>query len=135
MSPKTDTSGESNPAVFRCCQAWRAAYNNLRKKGKSDRSASEAADDAYCNAMPPLFGVRNIRNFIACVTYGSVIGVIEGPDCTRLLYAAQVAHTTRRVRTRKPKTDRPSAKKSDSETIQTAEEATREPSSPPAQAA
>ena len=34
---------------------------------------------------------KNISDFIACVTYGIVIGAILGPTATRLLYAAQVA--------------------------------------------
>ena len=41
--------------------------------------------------MPPLSGLDNISDFIACVTYGIVIGAILGPTATRLLYAAQVA--------------------------------------------
>ena len=38
--------------------------------------------------MPDLAGHENIRDFIACVTQGMVIGAI---DSIKLLYAAQVA--------------------------------------------
>jgi hypothetical protein len=41
--------------------------------------------------MPPLLGAENIREFIACVAHGMLIGAIENKDATRLLYAAQVA--------------------------------------------
>jgi hypothetical protein len=41
--------------------------------------------------MPPLLGAENIRDFIACVAHGMLIGVIENKDATKLLYAAQVA--------------------------------------------
>jgi hypothetical protein len=46
--------------------------------------------------MPPLSGDENIRDFIACTAHGMLIDAISGTDAARLLYAAQVAHTTRR---------------------------------------
>jgi hypothetical protein len=48
--------------------------------------------------MPPLVGVRHIRNYIACVAHGSVTGAIDIADTSRLLYRAQVALSTRRIR-------------------------------------
>ena len=42
--------------------------------------------------MPPLLGAENIRDFIACVAHGMLIGTIENKDATKLLYAAQVAY-------------------------------------------
>jgi hypothetical protein len=127
MSSKTAASVESNPAVFHCCQAWRAAVSEARAKGEDEDSARAAAANAYRNAMPPLFGVRNTRNFIACVGYASLLGVINGPDCSRLLYAAQVAHSIRRIRSRKSKTQDAPVKKSRPDAIETGKKAVVEP--------
>ena len=129
MSSKTDTSAESNPAVFRCMEAWRQAYDTSLNEGESEDTASDAADRAYLDAMPPLLGIRNIRNFIACVTHACLIGTIDGQDTARLLYAAQVAHSTRRTRTKEPKTARSRAKQSHSGAIQGGKKAIQEPSS------
>jgi hypothetical protein len=41
--------------------------------------------------MPPLSGADNIRDFVACVAHGLLLGVLSDSECTRLLYAAQVA--------------------------------------------
>ncbi len=83
--------GLTNPAVARCCDAWARAHQAAASSGKSHIGIRTDADQAYCRAMPPLSGLDNISDFIACVTYGIVIGAILGPTATRLLYAAQVA--------------------------------------------
>jgi hypothetical protein len=59
--------------------------------GADALSARTGASDAYCRAMPPLVGSHNIRDFIACVSHGVLIGVIKAGDSAKLLYAAQVA--------------------------------------------
>ena len=101
MSSTPNQSAESNPAIFRCRQAWTTTFEDSLAQGMDQHSAQVAADSAYLDSMPPLYGTRNIRTFIACVTYGSLIGVIDHQHCSRLLYAAQVAHATRRTRTPK----------------------------------
>jgi hypothetical protein len=91
----------SNLAVVRCCEAYVLAYKDAKKQERSDYGASLFAAKAFRAAMPSLSGSDNIRNFIACVAHGMLLGAIEGPDGARLLYAAQVAHTTT-VRTQSP---------------------------------
>ena len=76
-----------------------------------------------------------IRHFIACVTYGAVIGIFRNDEVSRLLYAAQIAHTTRRTRKPDRKNAASSAEKSRSGAIQTGLSAIQEPSSEPARAA
>jgi hypothetical protein len=127
MTSKTPDSVESNPAVFRCCQAWRAVYQERLAQGKDECSARSGANNAYLNAMPPLHGTRNIRNFIACITYGSLMGTVDDRKCSRLLYAAQVAHATRRTRTPKAKSGRAEVQKSHSGAIQAPKTAVSEP--------
>jgi hypothetical protein len=53
--------------------------------------ARVAAHKAFQKSLPPLTGVENIRNFIACVAHGMLVGAILSPDGARLLYAAQIA--------------------------------------------
>jgi hypothetical protein len=115
MSLQIDNSAENNPAIARCCDAWRNAYHAAIAKDEEEDDARESAEGAYCWALPPLFGVRNIRAFIACVAHGSLTGIIDGADSSRLLYAAQVAYSTRRIRPAKQKTVRPSSRKAGSE--------------------
>jgi hypothetical protein len=58
------------------------------------RQADEAfkkAADAYREAMPPLTGSENIRNFIACVGHGMLLHIFNENEASKLLYAAQVA--------------------------------------------
>jgi hypothetical protein len=86
-SRRLDPAGAatSNPAVARCCKAF---------------AANAAAEYAYRNAMPPLAGAQNIRDFIACVAHGMLTGAILAADGTRFLYAAQVAYSTVETRQR-----------------------------------
>jgi hypothetical protein len=63
--------------------------------------------------MPDLCGYQNIRDFIACVSYGCICGAIHPVEAPRLLYGAQVAISALRLqpkdskvvkRKKKPKT-------------------------------
>ena len=93
----------SNLAVVRCCEAYVLAYRAAKKLDKSNYTTTEEAQKAFRAAMPPLSGLENIRDFIACVAHGMLIKATEGPDRARLLYAAQVAHTTTRTQSPPPK--------------------------------
>ena len=118
MSANIDNSAESNPAVARCCEAYRNACRaQLENVGTDDYDydekvidAQNSGEQAYVDAMPPLLGVRNIRNFIACAAHGSAKGMLDGKDATRLLYAAQVAFSTRRIRPSRKETASSSSK-------------------------
>ncbi len=130
MRSKQNQSAASNPAVLRCCKAWEKAFDeNYDELDETNLDAHQAANCAYREAMPPPCGVRNIRNFIACVTHGLSYGAIDGRDCSRYLYAAQVAFTTRRQRPRKPKASSSPAQNDHSGAIQPQEKAIQEPSS------
>jgi hypothetical protein len=94
----------ANPAVTRCMNAWTRAYKEERAKHKSSFEASQSAEKAYRDAMPPLSGYENIRDFIACVANAMLIGAIMDNQGTKLLYAAQVALTTLRRQPASPQT-------------------------------
>jgi hypothetical protein len=83
-----------NSAIARCYSEWQRVYKKEKAKGQYWVLAANSAGQAYRNAMPPLTGKENIRDFVACVAHGMLIGAIEGKDGTKLLYAAQVALST-----------------------------------------
>ena len=83
--------------------AWIRVNKAERAKGKDRHNASKAANRAYLDAMPPLSGDENIRDFIACITQAMLADIILESSGTKLLYAAQVAHTTTRSQSKAPK--------------------------------
>jgi hypothetical protein len=91
------------PAIENCLVVWRQVYKAKIAKNKSRYESADGAGNAYRNAMPPLIGFDNIRDFIACATHGLLIGAINGEDATKLLYAAQVALSTLRLAPVQPK--------------------------------
>jgi hypothetical protein len=97
MSGSTSKSAE-NPCVRQCIAAWDKPCLAAIDNDEDDHGAEVLAALVYREAMPPLVGVRNIRKYIACVAHGSVTGAIDIADSSRLLYRAQVALSTRRIR-------------------------------------
>ncbi|MGA2808979.1 MAG: hypothetical protein ABSE87_12665 [Terracidiphilus sp.] len=102
-APEAPSPAFANPAVARCCAASARAYKAAVANGKGKVFSDLNAEQAYRNNLPPLSGPENIRDFIACVAHGMLIGAIEGPAGARLLYAAQVAATTVRSQPSPPK--------------------------------
>ena len=87
-----DESLACNPAVHRCClAAQKTAQASLEEDPDDTLQALWNATNSYCNAMPSLAGHENIRDFIACVAQGMLLGVIYHDEAPKLLYAAQVA--------------------------------------------
>ncbi|MGB9409549.1 MAG: hypothetical protein WCA89_18590 [Terracidiphilus sp.] len=103
IETKVPFAAATNPAVARCVCAWIRVNKAELAKGKSKYEASCAANRAYRDAMPPLSGDENIRDFIACVTHAMIADIIRDDSGSKLLYAAQVAHTTTRAQSTAPK--------------------------------
>jgi hypothetical protein len=116
VQAQLDLPALSNPAIVHCRKAMeRVAHEALVELGlvaeneetpkRKDletehdleqfrEQATEAfkeVADAYREAMPPLTGADNIRNFIACVGHGMLLHIFKENEATKLLYAAQVA--------------------------------------------
>jgi hypothetical protein len=91
LSPQADYAAQANPAVARCCQALDRVRAESEEGGKGMIFSTMDAAQAYRRAMPPLAGLENIRDFIACTAHGMLIGAIKAQDAARLLYAAQCA--------------------------------------------
>jgi hypothetical protein len=93
-----------NPAIARCLSAWARAYKAEKAIKNDHYEAVRKGNHNYCKAMPRLSGYDNIRDFIACVAHGMLIGAIDWDYSTKLLYAAQVALCTVR---RQPVPEKP----------------------------
>jgi len=82
-----------NLAVENCTKMFIEKAEEMKAEGRSADIVLKAASAAYMLSIPPITGADSIGDFISCVTKGMLLGAIPGPDATRLLYAAQVAHT------------------------------------------
>ena len=89
-----------NLAVSICEKCFVDATARAMQEGKHEHIIRLSGKLAYCTAMPKLSGAGNIRDFIACVSYAMLLGIIPGSEGTRHLYGAQVAHT---ALTKRPK--------------------------------
>lgn len=78
-------------AVVRCIQSWNRTMMKEIAAGTDILLARKLANGSYRMAMPSLVGLANIRDFIACVSQGLLMGAVQSKDSTKLLYAAQVA--------------------------------------------
>jgi len=90
-TPTSPDPAPRNPAVTRCYEAWLASTTDSRDRELERYDIRLHATQAYFNAMPDLSGHENIRDFIACVAQGMLIGAIDPIEGPKLLYAAQVA--------------------------------------------
>ncbi|HUX44245.1 MAG TPA: hypothetical protein VMV57_05800 [Terracidiphilus sp.] len=89
--PNAPAPAPANPAVAHCLHAFRTVYKTELTRGELDFRALQRAGSAFRNAMPPLDDHHNIRNFIACVAQGILLGAVDVRQSSKLLYAAQVA--------------------------------------------
>jgi hypothetical protein len=91
---QADNPATVNSAVAVCYEAYDRAYKEAIAQKLSHCDSQCCGDKAYRLALPPLAGRENIQNFVACVAQGIVLTVFDRIDATRLLYAAQIAHST-----------------------------------------
>lgn len=83
-------------ALRRCYAAWQRAYDAelaaIKHPDQGDKTvAAIHAGEYYRNAMPLLAGFEGVRDFIACLAHGILIGAIPAEISGRLIYAAQIA--------------------------------------------
>ena len=100
---KMQVTAQKNPAVAECARAFMLAYAEAGLAGKSETTAKNRGRRAYVLTMPPLAGDRNIRNFIACTAHAALLDIFETEEASKFLYAAQVAHTARRIKKKSSK--------------------------------
>jgi len=86
-----------------------AAYErgrlSARSRHKTDYESSQEALAAYKAAMPALISRQNISDYVACVAYADLRGLLYACDTDHLLSIARTArllHTARSAPMRKP---------------------------------
>ena len=80
-----------NAAILRCYQAEKRSRRESKSKGRSIVLTQISADLAYRKALPELIGYDNIRDFIAAVTHGMVLGTLTAFQAKNLLAGARLA--------------------------------------------
>ncbi len=88
-----DTANDSGgKVVASCMRSWNYAHKN-RAEGKNPNpwECEKAGNKAYLNAVPPLSGLQNICDFIACINYASMAGIVTHSDATHYLANARIA--------------------------------------------
>jgi hypothetical protein len=81
----------ANPAIARCCKAWKKVYRAAMEETDWEAGAAKKAGEAYRAAMPPLTSRESCRDFLTCVAHGILLGAIAEKNGGKLLYAAQIA--------------------------------------------
>ena len=90
--PKTQHGiAVESPAVAHCQRTWERVYRSVLVKRDSKALALYEAGEAFREALPVLDSYENIRDFIACVTFGIASGVYLEDTGKNLLNAAKVA--------------------------------------------
>ena len=85
---------DENEAIVNCMKAWNYAYKKAADdldEDENDYPAQKAGNKAYLNAAPPLSGLENICDFIACINYASMRGVVTHTDATHYMANARIA--------------------------------------------
>jgi len=94
-----------HPAIALCMAAYERARLSARSRNKSEFDSSQEALAAYKAAMPALISRQNISDYIACVAYANLRGLLYDSDVDHLLSIARTArllHTVRSAPIRKP---------------------------------
>ena len=90
-----------NSAVAHCQKNFERVLRSAMTETGSKAVSHLEASRAFRSAMPLLVGDENIRDFIACVTYGSNTGMLPEDTAAKLFYAAQVAYNVGSRRNKK----------------------------------
>ena len=89
-----------NPAVLRCANAYNQTFSLERSKGANGYDAQKVARGSYLSLMPDVADHDSICDFIACVTFAMVHGILHEPHGPKLLAAAKVALNALRAKNR-----------------------------------
>jgi hypothetical protein len=97
-APPRDRTSRTEKALATCRAAWEDAYAQANAKGLPAAKALRMAQVAYKLAMPKMDSLPTIRAAISCTAQGIQLEVFDGRDGSQLLYAAQVALATLKVK-------------------------------------
>jgi hypothetical protein len=105
-----ESENRNNAALDRCVKAWQRTFD-LASIDEDDDSlappdnnstffARTQASLSFRDAMPPLSGYENIRDFIACTTYAMLKRILDKGECKELYRAAKIAMALLRINAR-----------------------------------
>lgn len=77
-------------AVSRCVEAAKLESDAAKKEGEDSETIMRRARIAFMLAMPAMDTHAKVRHAVACVVAGVSMGLIDGDEASRRLYAAQV---------------------------------------------
>jgi hypothetical protein len=90
--PQTSSDDSGKKAIDVCMSAWNSAHDERNEdEDSTDWDCEKAGNKAYLRAVPPLSGYKNICDFIACINYASITGVIASNEATHYLANAKIA--------------------------------------------
>jgi hypothetical protein len=104
------SENSKNHALDRCVKAWQRTFDLASidpdddglapPDNDSTLFARQQASLAFRDAMPPLAGYENIRDFIACTTYAMLKHIFAKDECQQLFGAAKIAMALVRTRSK-----------------------------------
>lgn len=93
--PHTSSDNSGKKAIDICRRAWNTAHDEQAEiKGSSNWDREKAGNKAYLEAVPALSGYKNICDFVACINYASMTGIIIHTDAAHYLANARIALST-----------------------------------------
>ncbi len=114
---ETQSDDPGKDAIDMCRRAWTSAHSKQAEDANSSAwDCEKAGNKAYLKAVPALSGYRNICEFVACINYASMTGVIIHTDAAHYLDNAKIAlsaiyHNPKLFRERKRHKPRKAKKK------------------------
>ena len=123
-STTKDTADDSGrKAIAICMRSWNYAHNKRAEDEDSTAwECEKAGNKAFLNAVPPLSGHRNICDFIACINYASMAGIVIHKDAAHYLANARIALAALSLRPNPQATGAKSGGKPEADSAQEAEE-------------
>ena len=95
VEPQTSSDDSGKEAIDICRRAWNSAHDEQAEiKGSSNWDREKAGNKAYLEAVPALSGYKNICDFVACINYASMTGIIIHTDAAHYLANARIALST-----------------------------------------
>ncbi|MGO9323902.1 MAG: hypothetical protein ACLP07_05025 [Terracidiphilus sp.] len=93
--PQTSSDDSGKKAIDICMEAWTSAHDDLAEDEDSkEYECEKAGNKAYLKAVPSLSGYKNICDFIACINYASMTGVVTHNEAAHYLANARIALST-----------------------------------------
>jgi len=84
--------GFAKGALTSCVRAWTHAYKRLaQEECPQEYQCQKAGNRAFLKAMPLLCGHKNICDFIACINYASMTGIVTRDEAAHDSVNARVA--------------------------------------------